>query len=295
MQQLFFYSSARGLKQGRSVDTVGRANKAPAGLCLARGGDPPYALPRPHAPAALATAVFLYSSAQGDSNSGGSVDIVSRANKAPAGLCLAGEWLAPCALPRPALITESNSYFFIFQCPGDSNRAALLAPVSRANKALHRIRPRSLSKNRYQTPAPRLNLCRGSASYRTVRLLRKEAMDFQTHLYRFGRWSSCWRRFQGDHLYRFFQAESPAGGRATRCFCLNVVCKTSFYTHKAGGSASVLQSRRLILLSLVHLLQDLTGLGIGKALPLQCSPDLLIRAAQRSFSRAADSGRSTLF
>ena len=181
----FIFQCPGGLEQGGSVDTVSRANKAPAGLCLARGGDPPYALPRPHAPAAFATAVFLFQCPVG-LEQGGSVDIVSRANKAPVGLCLArggDPSLRSTKAPRSSCIC--NSCFFIFQRPWGLEQGGSVDAVSRANKApaglclarggdpslrstkaLHRIH-RSLSETT-TTPAPRLNLCRGSTSYTTV-------------------------------------------------------------------------------------------------------------------------------
>ena len=146
----FIFQCPGGLEQGGSVDIVSRANKAPAGLCLARGGDPPL-----------------------------------RSTKAPRSGCIC------------------KSCFFIFQCPGGLEQGDSVDAVSRANKALHRIH-RSLSKTT-TTPAPRLNLCRGSTSYTTVSgCCGRKPWISRPICTVLGRWSSCWPRSA-------FPSRSPAG------------------------------------------------------------------------------------
>ena len=64
---------------------------------------------------------------------------------------------------------------------------------------------------------------------------------------------------------------------------MNVVCKTSFYTHKAGGSASVCRAAGVILLSLVHLLQYLRAWAYGLKPASAVQPGLLLVRAAKTF------------
>ena len=90
MYLLFFLGAPGGFEQGGSDDIGVRATKAPAGLWLARGGQPP-GMSNKREDAERYTSVYLlfFLGAPGGFEQGGSDDIGVRATKAPVGLWLA--------------------------------------------------------------------------------------------------------------------------------------------------------------------------------------------------------------